>query len=296
MTTEHRPAGPAGAGDPADDPATAARPATGPGAGAGRPADPAASADVGADGAAPVGEDAPAEPERRTPWYVEIPIIIVIALLISVGVQTFIGRVYLIPSESMEPTLHGCAGCTGDRIWVDKLAYRFGDPEPGDVVVFNGPDSWDPVFTTQRSANPVLNSVQTVGSWIGVVAPDENALVKRVIAVGGQTVRCTPGDPGVMVDGAPVDDSYTLDPPAYPVDPAVGSEACGGPYFGPLTVPEGALWMMGDNRTNSMDSRYHQGDEHQGTIPRDAVVGKVRAVILPFSRIGGVDAPDIQGG
>jgi signal peptidase I len=66
----------------------------------------------------------------------------VVALLLSFLLQTFIARVYLIPSESMEPTLHGCAGCTGDRIVVEKLSYRFGDPEPGDVIVFVGPDSW----------------------------------------------------------------------------------------------------------------------------------------------------------
>lgn len=231
---------------------------------------------------------------KQTPWWIEIPIIIVIALLISVGVQTFVGRVYLIPSESMQPTLHGCEGCTGDRIWVDKMTYRFSEPEPGDVLVFNGPPSWDGAFVNQRSENPVVNSLQTLGSWIGVVAPDENALVKRVIATGGQTVQCREEDPGIMVDGKLVDESFTLAPPQNPVDPATGSLACGGPYFGPVTIPDDHLWMMGDNRTNSLDSRYHLGDEHQGSVPVDDVVGKVQAIILPFSRIGGVDDPDIQ--
>lgn len=235
-----------------------------------------------------------ADKGRQTPWWIEIPIIIVIALLISVGVQTFVGRVYLIPSESMQPTLHGCEGCTGDRIWVDKMTYRFSEPEPGDVLVFNGPPSWDGAFVNQRSENPVVNSLQTLGSWIGVVAPDENALVKRVIATGGQTVQCREEDPGIMVDGKLVDESFTLAPPQNPVDPATGSLACGGPYFGPVTIPDDHLWMMGDNRTNSLDSRYHLGDEHQGSVPVDDVVGKVQAIILPFSRIGGVDDPDIQ--
>ncbi len=234
------------------------------------------------------------EEEKSTPWYIEIPIIIVIALLISVGVQTFIGRVYLIPSESMEPTLHGCEGCTGDRIWVDKMTYRFTDIDAGDVVVFNGPDSWDSAFVSQQASSPVTNAFRTLGSWIGVVSPNENALVKRVIATGGQTVQCREGDPGVLVDGRLIDNSYTLQPPQNPVDPLTGSEACGGPYFGPIQVPEDSVWVMGDNRTNSLDSRYHIGDQYQGTIPEDMVVGKVRAIILPFSRIGGVADPDIQ--
>ena len=76
------------------------------------------------------------------PWYIEIPMLLVMALVLVFVFQTFVGRVYLIPSESMEPTLHGCAGCVGDRIFVDKITYDFSDPEPGDVVVFKGPDSW----------------------------------------------------------------------------------------------------------------------------------------------------------
>ncbi|MDK8759545.1 signal peptidase I [Corynebacterium sp. MSK151] len=235
-----------------------------------------------------------AEPEKHTPWYIEIPIIIVIALLISAGVQSFIGRVYVIPSESMQPTLNGCVGCTGDRIWVDKVSYQFSDPKPGDVVVFNGPESWNSNYVSQRSSNPVANSLQTVGSWIGLVAPDENALVKRVIATGGQTVQCRPGDPGIMVDGKMTDQDFIKTPADKPVVDNLGSEQCGGPYFGPVTVPEGNLWVMGDNRTNSADSRYHMGDELQGTVPLDNVVGKVQAIILPFNRIGGVDDPDIQ--
>lgn len=233
--------------------------------------------------------------EKSTPWYVEIPIIIVIALLLSVGVQTFIGRVYVIPSESMQPTLHGCEGCTGDRIWVDKLSYRFSDPKPGDVLVFNGPKSWDDSFVNQTAGHPVVHATKNIGSWLGLVAPSENALVKRVIATGGQTVQCQPGDPGIMVDGKAVDSSFIKVPADYPVDQTVGSDACGGPYFGPVKVPENSLWMMGDNRTNSRDSRFHMGDEYQGAVPMDLVVGKVQAIILPFSRVGGVDDPDIQG-
>ena len=91
-----------------------------------------------------------------------------------------------------------------------------------------------------------------------------------------------------MVDGQQVDDSYILNPPAYNVDPRSGSEACGGPYFGPVTVPDDAVWVMGDNRTNSKDSRYHQDAADGGSVPVDDIVGKTRFKVWPLSRIGGV--------
>ena len=126
--------------------------------------------------------------KKGQPWYIEIPLLVVIALALVFVFQTFVGRVYQIPSESMEPTLHGCAGCTGDRIFVDKISYRFGDPRPGDVIVFEGPDSWNEGYQSIRSDNPVIRALQNIGGVIGIVPPDQNDMVKRVIAVGGQTV------------------------------------------------------------------------------------------------------------
>ncbi|AKK06233.1 signal peptidase I [Corynebacterium mustelae] len=232
--------------------------------------------------------------KKPMPWYIEIPAVVVVTIIVVAIFQALIARVYMIPSQSMEPTLHGCAGCVGDRIVVEKITYAFSDPKPGDVVVFSGTDSWNTGFTSQRSENPVLRGLQNLGSYVGFVAPDENILVKRVIATGGQTVQCLQNDPGIMVNGKKVDDSFTLQPPQYTIDTATGSEACGGPYFGPVTVPEGNLFMMGDNRTNSADSRYHLGDDVQGTIPVDNVKGKVQAIFFPFSRIGTVADPEIQ--
>nr|WP_075728555.1 signal peptidase I [Corynebacterium aquilae] len=214
-------------------------------------------------------------------------------LVLVFVMQTFVGRIYVIPSQSMEPTLHGCSGCTGDRIFVDKITYDFSDPKPGDVVVFKGPDSWNERYVSQRSANPVIRGIQNAGAFLGFVAPDENDLVKRVIATGGQTVQCLEGDKGVTVDGKVINSSFILNPPAYPVDPRTGSEACGGEYFGPLTVPQGNIFVMGDNRTNSADSRYHMGDQFQGTIPDDYVIGKVQAIVLPPSRMGLVKSRDL---
>ena len=120
---------------------------------------------------------------------------------------TFVARPYLIPSESMEPTLHGCAGCVGDRIMVDKLTYRFSSPEPGDVVVFKGPPAWNIGYKSIRSDNAAVRWVQNALSFVGFVPPDENDLVKRVIAVGGQTVECR-ADTGLTVDGKKLNEPY----------------------------------------------------------------------------------------
>lgn len=244
--------------------------------------------------AADSGQNREEQEEKTTPWYIEIPLVIVLTLAIIFVLQTFIGRVYLIPSASMEPTLHGCEGCTGDRIFVEKVSYYFDEPKAGDVVVFEGTDSWNQGFVSQRSENSLVRGLQNLGSYVGLVAPDENNLVKRIIATGGQTVSCQEGDPAVMVDGQPIDQSYTLQPTYYPVNPDTGSEVCGGDYFGPVQVPEDHYFMMGDNRTNSLDSRYHMGDPHQGAIPEENLRGKVQMIILPLSRLGGVDDPAIQ--
>lgn len=287
---------------PAGQPAATSQPeAPGPAEPSGQPEEPGSA--EAADGADPAergraGEagaaraDASGKKEKKPgSLFKELGILVVVALVLSVVLQTFIARVYLIPSQSMEPTLHGCAGCTGDRIVVDKLTYRFTDPKPGDVVVFRGPESWDREFTTNRSSNTLVRGLQDIGSFVGIVAPDENDLVKRIIATGGQTVQCLPGDDGVKVDGKLLNEPYRMSPPS----PLPGADSpCEGRNFGPITVPDGNVWVMGDNRTDSADSRYHIGDEQQGTVPVDNIIGKVRWIILPLSRMGSVASIDPQ--
>ncbi|MBJ8343294.1 signal peptidase I [Antrihabitans sp. YC2-6] len=221
----------------------------------------------------------------------ELPILIAVALLLSFLLQTFVARVYLIPSQSMEPTLHGCPGCTGDRIIVQKISYRFRDPKPGEVVVFLGPPSWNDGYQSIRSDNVVVRGLQNIGSVLGVVPPDENNLVKRVIATGGQTVQCRNSEGGVTVNGKLLDEPYldnSLLNPVKQVNPCLGRE------FGPITVPDGNLWVMGDNRLDSKDSRYHVSDELQGTVPVDNVRGKAVFIILPPGRMGTISSPDID--
>ena len=161
-------------------------------------------------------------------------------------ILTFVARPYLVPSESIEPTLHGCLGCAGDRIMVFSRSATapppLGSPQPGDVIVFKAPPNWNTGYKSIRSNNTALRWVQNALSFIGFVPPDENDLVKRVIAVGGQTVQCR-ADTGLTVNGKPLTEPY-LDPATMMADPTV--YPCLGSEFGPVTVPQGAA--VGDGR------------------------------------------------
>jgi signal peptidase I len=206
---------------------------------------------------------------------------VVVALVLTFLIQTFLAKVYVIPSGSMETTLHGCNGCVNDRVLVDKIVYRFRDPQPGDVVVFRGPDSWrNSEFTVEETANPLLRGLQALGSLVGLAPPDEKDFVKRVIAVGGQTVACCDSRNRVLVDGQPLDEPYIY----YLPDAGPARQA----PFGPVTVPAGALWMMGDSRNNSADSRV----PGHGAVPVSDVIGEVRFVVMPFSRFRSIPSID----
>jgi len=252
------------------------------------------------------GDDIADKPEKKRSALREGVLLVTIALVLYYVMLTFVARPYLIPSESMEPTLHGCAGCVGDRIMVDKVTYRFSHPEPGDVVVFKGPPSWSLGYKSIRSDNTAIRWVQNALSFVGFVPPDDNDLVKRVIAVGGQTVQCRV-DTGLTVDGKKLNEPYLSDA-TMGVDPSI--YPCLGNEFGPVKVPDGRLWVMGDNRTHSADSRAHctsvpaeaqkgiicTGDPTNGTVPVDNVIGKARFIAWPPSRWGGVDSVNPQQG
>ncbi|MFR9751910.1 signal peptidase I [Nocardia sp. 004] len=232
------------------------------------------------------------KPKKQRPFWQELPILIVIAAVIAAFMVHFVGRPYVIPSESMETTLHGCPGCTGDRIYVEKLSYYWGDPQPGDVVVFVGPPSWNLGYQSIRSDNSTVRGVQNFFSFFGFVPPDENDLVKRVIAVGGQTVECCDSKGRVIVDGKPLDEPYALYRNDYVPGRPYG--VVGGREFPPVRVPEGHVWVMGDNRDFSADSRAHIKDDLDGTVPVENIRGKTVFKIWPPNRIGPVRSQDPQ--
>jgi signal peptidase I len=227
-------------------------------------------------------------PLKKKPLWQELLTLFAVALLLTFLIQHFLGRVYSIPSGSMEKTLHGCPGCTGDRVLVDKLTYAFKDPDPGDVVVFEGPNTWtENDVQTQPSGNVVANALQSVGSLIGLAPPDERDFVKRVIAVGGQTVQCCDEKMRVLVDGRPLNEPYVYWQNGKPDAQQ---------RFDPVLVPEGTLWVMGDNRSDSCDSRCQGGGGIRGVVPIDKVIGKARYIVLPPSRWQGVGDDNPQGG
>ncbi|KAA2260736.1 signal peptidase I [Solihabitans fulvus] len=225
--------------------------------------------------------------KKKTPFWREVLILFVTAIVLTFLIQTFLARVYVIPSQSMEQTLHGCTGCTNDRVLVDKVTYDFSDPSPGDVVVFRGPDSWlQNEFRSDRSSNFLVRGIQQVASLIGLAPPDERDFVKRVIATGGQTVQCCDAQHRVIVDGKALDEPYIY------WMPGTGPQDM--PPFEPVKVPQGDLWVMGDNRMNSCDSRCQGGGGERGVVPVSNVIGKARFIVLPPSRWQGIGDHNAQ--
>jgi signal peptidase I len=240
----------------------------------------------------PVGTSAQSEPDpergrpKRGSFLRELPVLLVVAVVLALLINTFLVKAFFIPSGSMEQTLHGCPGCSGDRVLVNKVTYRFHDPRPGDIVVFKGPESWAPETAIAEPSNPLQKAVRAVASTFGVSTPGEKDFVKRVIAVGGQTVQCCDDQGRVTVDGRPLDESYV-----YVTDPAYQSTP-----FGPVTVPAGHMWLMGDHRDQSADSRAHITDADQGTVAMDNVIGKAFVIIWPISRWNTLGTPSDFGG
>jgi signal peptidase I len=189
-------------------------------------------------------------------FWKELPILIVVALVVAVLIKTFLVQAFFIPSGSMHDTL-----LEGDRVMVNKLAYRFGDPARGDVIVFDNPQQANDDGETIFGA-----LVRHVAESLGLSSPD-SALIKRVIAVGGETIEIRGNQ--VYIDGTAIDEPYVKE----------GSRM---PHYGPFTVPEGQVFVMGDNRSQSTDSRVF------GPISEDAIIGRAFVRVWPPSRWGGL--------
>jgi signal peptidase I len=224
-------------------------------------------------------EQAAAASRRTRGWLAflrDIVVIIVIAVLVSFLVKTFVVRSFFIPSASMEDTL-----VIDDRILVDELTPSWAGYSRGDIVVFRDPGGWLPP-SPEPERTPIESGIDWVLSLVGLSASDsDDHLVKRIIGVPGDHVECCNALGQLSVNGVPVDELDYLKLPA-------GDRQASNSAFD-VTVPKGSLWVMGDNRDNSQDSRYNTDQPGDGFVPLDNVVGKVFLRTWPFDRFGGID-------
>ena len=198
---------------------------------------------------------------RHTPWWKETLILVVTALVLALIIKTFFVQAFYIPSGSMESTLN-----VNDRILVEKVSYWFGSPKRGDIVVFKDPDNWLGDEGGSTPSNPVTSALAFIGLY-----PTGGHLVKRVIGIGGDHVQCKNNT--VYVNGV------ALHEQAYVTMAPTG---CLGEWS--VHVPPGHLWVLGDNRLNSADSRAHMNDPDHGFVPVSDVVGKVFVTVWPIDR------------
>ncbi|MFC5750267.1 signal peptidase I [Actinomadura rugatobispora] len=218
--------------------------------------------------------------KKQGSFWKELPILIGVALVLALVIKAFAVQAFYIPSGSMENTLQ-----IGDRVLVNKIVYHTRDIKRGDIVVFNGLDSWDPETQVQEPSNPVSKVLRAIGGAFGV-APNEKDYIKRVIGIPGDQVKCCDAQGRVTVNGVPLNESSYL----Y-TDPVTQEQnkPSNDPFE--VTVKDGQLWVMGDHRELSYDSRSHRGDPGGGTIPTSRVIGRAFVIVWPLNRIDTLPIP-----
>lgn len=211
----------------------------------------------------------------RIPAWLEFPLLIVGAFLVAFVVKTFLVQAFYIPSGSMEDTLQ-----VGDRVLVNKVVYHLRPVERGDVIVFDGTGSFVSGDIVEPERSPLESLGRVVGEIVGLAPPRDTDFIKRVIGVGGDRVVCCDADGLITVNGVPLQERdylYRNNPPSKQSFDVI--------------VPEGTLWVMGDHRSASADSRSHMGDPGGGFVPVDKVIGRAFAVVWPFGNAQILEIP-----
>jgi signal peptidase I len=244
-----------------------AGPAVGPGGGAPGMAGPRSQDGAGGAGGrgGAAADQRPVKRSKSRAWWVELPILLVFALVLALIIKTFVVQAFFIPSSSMENTLD-----IGDKVLVNKMVYDFRPIHRGDIVVFNGEGSWDPV--TSQAAPPLERLWNAIIGLFGT-APGVHDYIKRVIGIPGDHVACCDAQGRIMVNGVSLNEKSYLYPGNAPSTIRFS-----------ITVPPGRLWVMGDHRNVSYDSRGHEADPGNGTVPENKVVGRAFVIVAPISR------------
>ena len=210
---------------------------------------------------------------RKGSLFRELPILVIVALAVSLVIKTFLVQFFYIPSGSMENTLQ-----INDRVAVNKLPIIGKSIGRGDVVVFRDPDNWLPE-PYAIDGNKYLAKVKEGFVAVGVLPnPAKQYLVKRVIGVAGDKVECCSKGKKLMINGVEIKEPYIFS----------GNSASDTNFN--VTVPEGKIWVMGDHRAASADSRFHQEDINKGMVPTSKVTGKVVGIIWPVKNLGFVSS------
>jgi len=203
----------------------------------------------------------------------ELPILVILALLVSLLIKSFLVQFFYIPSGSMENTLQ-----IKDRVAVNRVPFLGNDISRGDVIVFRDPAGWLPEASSV-TGNGITNAIREGLVLVGIVPnPAKQYLVKRVIGVAGDNVVAK--DQVLTINGKPTNEPYIF----------AGNTPSDTDFN--ITVPEGKVWVMGDHRGASGDSRVHQDDVNNGMVPVEKITGRVIATIWPIKQIGFISSQD----
>lgn len=218
--------------------------------------------------------------KKGLPLWQELPLLLIVAFCLAVLIRTFLMQAFYIPSGSMEDTL-----LVGDRVLVNKVVYEFRDPARGEVIVFRGPESWTHVENRiDPDAGFFSKLGRTVGDLVGISQPGEKDYIKRVIGVPGDEVSCCDSEGRIYVNGVPINEPYVT---RDSVRGEATAKTCSVRDFTPVKVEPGMLWVMGDHRRVSQDSRC------QGQVPIENVIGKAMVIITPFDRWGSLARQEV---